>query len=86
MGDVPDNIEDLIRERVDERVSEALDHARVVVPMWLNTSKASEYLGISKKQLEAWRYEGLGPEYVKRGRLVLYPRVGLDLWLREGTA
>lgn len=79
------DIEEAILKRVDERVRELLSDADTVMPAWLNSKKAAEYTNISKKQLELMRYQGRGPEFVRRGRMVLYPLVGLDIWLREGA-
>jgi excisionase family DNA binding protein len=47
----------------------------------LTADEAAEYLRLSRKQLQQWRYFGRGPTYVKVGRGVRYRRSDLDAWL-----
>ena len=49
---------------------------------------ASKYLGgevspISTRTMQRWRLEGVGPVYIKLGRLVRYRRHDLDAFLEE---
>ena len=51
---------------------------------------AGRYIGgaespISTRTMQRWRLEGVGPVYVKLGRLVRYRRHDLDAFLEERT-
>ena len=51
---------------------------------------AGKYIGgaaspISTRTMQRWRLEGIGPVYVKLGRLVRYRRHDLDAFLEERT-
>ncbi|WP_291201652.1 helix-turn-helix domain-containing protein [Hyphomonas sp.] len=48
---------------------------------YLDTKQAAELTDISTVTLERWRGEGVGPPYVKLGRLVKYRRVDLDAFM-----
>ena len=57
--------------------------------------EAGVYLGgekapISQRTLQRWRLEGVGPEFLKLGRLVRYRKYDLDRWsdaqLRSSTS
>lgn len=43
--------------------------------------EAAEYLRLSVRQLQQWRYLGKGPAYVRAGRAVRYWQTDLDTWL-----
>ncbi|WP_425449932.1 helix-turn-helix transcriptional regulator [Virgifigura deserti] len=50
---------------------------------------AGRYLGgedrpVSARSMQRWRLEGIGPAYVKIGRLVRYRRSALDTFLAAG--
>lgn len=48
----------------------------------LSTEQAAQYVGISPKTLEAYRYQGGGPRFAKLGaRRVVYARQDLDAWI-----
>ncbi|WP_282012203.1 helix-turn-helix domain-containing protein [Nitrospina watsonii] len=49
----------------------------------LDTTNASEYLGLSQKTLAMMRCQGNGPAFIKRGRIFYY-KEDLDAWLQEG--
>ena len=49
----------------------------------LTTKQAAEYLNISPKTLEKYRYEGGGPHYIKKGRLVRYTLIDLEKWIEN---
>lgn len=49
------------------------------------SSSAAVYLGLSDKTLANLRCRGLGPKFVKRGR-VFYFKADLDEWLAAGKA
>jgi len=51
---------------------------------------AGRYIGgakspVSPRTLQRWRLEGIGPIYVKLGRLVRYRQTDLDRFLDEST-
>ena len=52
---------------------------------YLTTKQAAEYVGLSHRTLEAYRFAGAGPSYIKHGGprsgLVLYLPEDLDAWL-----
>jgi hypothetical protein len=54
-------------------------------PTWLDTHHSAQYLQISVRSLERFRFVGGGPRYAKAGRKVLYRRDWLDHWL-EGRS
>ena len=56
---------------------------------------AGKYLGgerapVSERTLQRWRLEGVGPKFLKLGRLVRYRKSDLDRWvdgqLRSSTS
>jgi len=52
----------------------------------LDPTSAGSYLGgqenpISVLTLADWRTKGIGPDYVKVGRLIRYRQVDLDTWI-----
>lgn len=42
----------------------------------------SDVLGIPAATLNFWRANGRGPQWVKLGRTVCYPRAGVLAWLK----
>ena len=52
-------------------------------PSLLNTDAAGAYLNVQAQTLEAWRYRGDGPRYVKIGRLVKYRLSDLDAFIES---
>ena len=51
---------------------------------------AGKYIGgsqspVSTRTMQRWRLEGVGPTYVKLGRLVRYRQSDLDAFLEERT-
>ncbi|MBS0350314.1 MAG: helix-turn-helix domain-containing protein [Proteobacteria bacterium] len=48
----------------------------------MDVDNASHYLGVKKKTLAMWRVGGIGPRYIKRGRIFYY-KEDLDTWLNE---
>lgn len=50
----------------------------------MSTEQAADYLGLSAKTLEAFRYKGGGPRFAKLGkRRVVYDRRDLDDWFES---
>ena len=46
----------------------------------LKTSEVAEYLGMSEKTLKTYRADGLGPAFVKFGRMVRYRLSDVRKW------
>ena len=59
------------------------DRHAALLPEYLDTVGAAQYLSVTRKQLEHWRSGGCGPVYSKLGRLVRYSRRDLDAWMAE---
>ena len=56
------------------------------IPTLLTESEAAEYLGISKKTLQRWRFSRRGPNYVRvAGKLIRYHQAILDAWMDQQT-
>ncbi len=49
----------------------------------VDTRRAAELLGMSRRTLEKWRGEGNGPPFLKLGRRVLYATADLEAWVRS---
>jgi excisionase family DNA binding protein len=47
----------------------------------LTPDEAADYLQLSPRLLQQWRYVGRGPRFVKAGHAVRYRRADLDAWL-----
>nr|DAM55017.1 MAG TPA: helix-turn-helix domain protein [Caudoviricetes sp.] len=41
-------------------------------PKLMTTAEVADYLGMSVRQLERWRQEGKGPDYMTLGRTIRY--------------
>ena len=55
-------------------------------PAFLTESDAADYLGISKKTLQRWRFDHKGPAYAKlNGKLIRYHQADLDEWMAQQT-
>jgi predicted DNA-binding transcriptional regulator AlpA len=51
----------------------------------LTEIQAADLLRLSSRTLQAWRSQGVGPEYVKAGRAVRYRRPALIEWTERNT-
>ena len=52
--------------------------------IFLTESEAADYLGISKKTLQRWRFDHKGPAYAKlNGKLIRYRLADLDEWMNQ---
>jgi len=50
----------------------------------LNEAQAAEYLAVSPRTLQAWRFYGRGPRWIKlSARCVRYAKDDLDAWITE---
>jgi predicted DNA-binding transcriptional regulator AlpA len=47
----------------------------------LRPPAAAKYLGNAEQTLARWRHEGVGPRFVKIGRLVGYRKSDLERWI-----
>jgi predicted DNA-binding transcriptional regulator AlpA len=47
----------------------------------LDTAGASGRTGVSVSTLEKWRVAGIGPRFLKLGRLVRYAEADIESWL-----
>lgn len=48
----------------------------------MDGKNAGYYLGVKEKTLAMWRASGIGPRFIKRGRIFYY-KEDLDNWLNE---
>ena len=60
-----------------------LANVKVLPDGRMDSENASAYIGLSKKTLAMYRWRGVGPKFVKRGK-VFYYKNDLDEWLRAG--
>lgn len=51
----------------------------------MDRRNAAKYLGRAPGTLGQWATKGIGPKFIKRGR-VWYRKTDLDSWLAEGEA
>lgn len=72
------SIEAAIEKTARDAVDAYLERIEPVAPTYLNPADAAFYLGLSHKQLEAWRHRGDGPAYTKLDRAIRYKRQDLD--------
>lgn len=49
----------------------------------LNEAEVAEMTGLSKRTLQAWRYRGGGPPFIKLGRAVRYRKSDIVEWINE---
>ena len=49
----------------------------------IRASAVPRYIGLAAQTLARWRHEGIGPRYVKIGRLVAYRAGELRRWIKE---
>ena len=51
---------------------------------FLSESEAADYLGISRKTLQRWRFDLKGPAYAKlNNKLIRYRLADLDEWMNQ---
>ena len=51
----------------------------------IDTVQLAEYLGNEVNTCEGWRLKGIGPSYIKVGRLVRYRIENVDRWIESQT-
>jgi hypothetical protein len=54
-------------------------------PSLIDTDDLAKYLRNEVNTCEGWRLKGIGPRYIKVGRLVRYRIEDVDLWLESQT-
>jgi excisionase family DNA binding protein len=47
----------------------------------LTANELASELGVGTQTLAQWRWQGVGPAFIKVGRLVRYRRTEVDAWL-----
>lgn len=75
-----------IQSVIDRAIECALTAVREKRPgkKLLSQKEVEAEYGISARNLERWRYEGVGPQYTTIGRRVFYERVVLDAYIVDG--
>lgn len=82
-----ETFEGIVRRIVREELERALGARELTEPAALasgdlmSPDDVSALLGVSRGHLANWRSNGLGPRYVKVGRLVRYRRPDIDDWI-----
>ena len=49
----------------------------------MSTADVAKKVGNSEPTLRAWRYQGIGPPFIKVGKLVKYDEADVDRWLAQ---
>lgn len=52
---------------------------------YITPEQLEQWLGIKKTTLANWRYRGVGPEFIKAGRRVLYDTDTVTSWLKANA-
>lgn len=48
----------------------------------LSPKQLADFLGVALTTLSSYRKDGIGPEYLKIGRLIRYRVSDVDIWLK----
>ena len=51
-------------------------------PLWTE-AELSDQINVPRATLKRWRYEGVGPPFLRLGRHVRYDPAAIRRWLRE---
>jgi hypothetical protein len=51
---------------------------------WMDSSEVAAYLRLSVKTVRNWRSIEEGPQFAKRGGVILYRKADVDVWLEGG--
>lgn len=51
----------------------------------ITPAELAERLRVSVAHLANWRYRGVGPKFVKMGKLVRYQESAVEEWLQDNT-
>lgn len=74
-------VEDAARAALGTQQAAVEDGDEAPGPPALRPRAAGDYCGVSENALAMMRVRGTGPAFVRRGRLIYYPRSALDAWL-----
>ena len=80
-----DDLRTVVSEGVRLGVAAALRDVSRHREDWMKEQEAAELMGLSRSTLRAWRCEGRGPRYSKRGGLIMYRRGDVDDWITGGS-
>ena len=59
--------------------------SQTTAPKLLDTPELAAYLDNQTNTLEGWRVKGIGPRYIKIGRLVRYRIEDVERWIEAQT-
>ncbi len=76
--DLLQNFENLIKETVKAQLPQMRDSFQ---KDWLSTEEVMEMMNVSRRTVQNYRDEGKIP-YTQDGRKILYPREGVEKFLR----
>ncbi len=48
-------------------------------------NQLADLLSVSPRTLERWRVEGIGPQFTRAGRRILYRMTDVDCWLEQNV-
>lgn len=51
----------------------------------LTPDEVADLLGVSKKVLSQWRTDGVGPDFIRQGRVIRYRTIAITTWVDEVT-
>lgn len=52
---------------------------------FLRPSQVEERYPLRAQTLAAWRLKGIGPAYVRVGRMIIYPVASIEHWIATNT-
>lgn len=79
---------DELAERIAAKLAEHMPQAQPPAPPaapteYLTTKGAAKLLSCGTSTLEPWRSKGKGPNFVRIGSAIRYPRADLDAWIAD---
>jgi excisionase family DNA binding protein len=63
----------------------AIDNPTEQAASLLTEKQAAQFLAVSVRAVQAWRHRGVGPRWVRCGRLVRYRLADIQAWLATNT-
>jgi len=60
-------------------------HETMLGGYMLKSAEVARRLRVNQSTLSRWRFEGLGPRFIKVGGLYRYPSDLLELWISQAT-
>lgn len=70
------NIEEEIKEYEKE-----IKEMKLSPGLNLNSKQTAKVIGVSPSTIEAWRKQGIGPEYIQTGGRVMYAIKNVAKWM-----